>query len=143
MSPAAVGIAGIVVLIILFLFKMPVAFTMALVGLFGFMYLSGPQAALGLLSRDIFDQFSSYPLSVIPMFILMGSFAYASGISRRLYDTAYTWIGQFRGGLTMATVLACSGFSAICGSTSATAATMGKVALPEMKRYHYALREAR
>jgi len=137
MSPAAIGIAGIVVLVLLFLLRMPIAFAMALVGLAGFMYLSGPQAAFGLLSRDIFDQFSSYPLSVIPMFILMGSFAFASGISRRLYDTAYTWVGQFRGGLTMATVLACSGFSAICGSTAATAATMGKVALPEMKRYNY------
>ncbi len=137
MSPAVTGIAGIVALVLLFLLRMPVAFTMALVGLAGFMYLSGPQAAFGLLSRDIFDQLSSYPLSVIPMFILMGSFAFASGISRRLYDTAYTWVGQFRGGLTMATVLACSGFSAICGSTAATAATMGKVALPEMKRYHY------
>ncbi|MBA7673441.1 hypothetical protein ES703_81639 [subsurface metagenome] len=137
MSPATAGIAGIVVLILLFLFRMPVAFAMAFVGLAGFMYLSGPGPAFGLLSRDIFDQFSSYPLSVIPMFILMGSFAYASGISRRLYDTGYVWVGQLRGGLTMATVLACSGFAAICGSTAATAATMGKVALPEMKRYNY------
>ncbi|MCK4274822.1 MAG: TRAP transporter large permease subunit [Dehalococcoidales bacterium] len=137
MSPVTAGIAGIVVLIILFLLKMPIAFVMAFVGLFGFMYLSGPGPSLVLLARDIFDQFASYPLSVIPMFILMGSFAYASGISRRLYDTAYVWIGQLRGGLTMATVLACSGFSAICGSTAATAATMGKVALPEMKRYNY------
>lgn len=137
MSPAATGIIGIAFLLVLFLFRMPVAFAMAFVGLVGFMYLSGPQAALGLLSRDIFDQFSSYPLSVIPMFILMGSFAFASGISRRLYDTAYTWVGQLRGGLTMATVLACSGFAAICGSTAATAATMGRIALPEMKRYNY------
>jgi len=137
MSPVAAGIAGIVLLILLFLLRMPVAFAMAFVGLVGFTYLSGPVPALSLLARDIFDQFSSYPLSVIPMFILMGSFAYASGISRRLYDAAYTWAGQLRGGLTIATVLACSGFAAICGSTAATAATMGKVALPEMKRYHY------
>jgi tripartite ATP-independent transporter DctM subunit len=71
------------------------------------------------------------------MFILMGSFAFAAGISRRLYDTAYTWVGQLRGGLTIATVLACAGFGAICGSSTATAATMGKIALPEMKRYNY------
>jgi len=137
MSPVTTGIVGIGVLLLLFLLRMPVAFAMAFVGLFGFMYLSGTEAALGLLARDIFEQFSSYPLSVIPMFILMGSFAYASGISRRLYETAYNWVGQLRGGLTMATVLACAGFAAICGSTAATAATMGKIALPEMKKYNY------
>ncbi|MBA7697191.1 C4-dicarboxylate TRAP transporter large permease protein DctM [subsurface metagenome] len=81
--------------------------------------------------------FSSYPLTVIPMFILMGTFAFAAGISQRLYKTTYTWVGQFRGGLTMATVFACAGFAAICGSTAATAATMGKIALPEMKKYNY------
>ncbi len=137
MSPATIGIVGIGVLLLLFLLRMPVAFAMALVGLVGFAYLSGPEAALGLLARDIFDYFSSYPLTVIPMFILMGSFAFASGISKRLYATAYTWVGHLRGGLTIATVLACSGFAAICGSTAATAATMGKVALPEMKKYNY------
>ena len=71
------------------------------------------------------------------MFILMGSFAFAAGISRRLYETAYDWVGQYRGGLTMATVLGCAGFAAISGSSTATAATMGKIALPEMKRYNY------
>jgi len=116
---------------------MPVAFAMALVGLLGFAYLADPGPALSLLAQDIFEQFSSYPLSVIPMFILMGTFAFASGISKRLYETAYTWVGQLRGGLTMATVLACAGFAAICGSTAATAATMGKIALPEMKKYNY------
>jgi len=137
MSPEVTGIVGICVLLLIFIIRVPVAFAMAIVGLAGFAYLSSPGPALALLARDIFDQFSSYPLTVIPMFILMGSFAYASGISRRLFDTTYVWVGQLRGGLTMATVLACSGFAAICGSTAATAATMGKVALPEMKRYNY------
>ncbi len=137
MSPVTTGIVGIGVLLIMFLLRMPVAFAMALVGLAGFAYLSTSGAALSILARDIFEQFTSYPLSVIPMFILMGSFAFAAGISRRLYDTAYIWVGQLRGGLTMATVLACSGFAAICGSSTATAATMGKIALPEMKRYNY------
>ncbi|MCK4787339.1 MAG: TRAP transporter large permease subunit [Desulfobacteraceae bacterium] len=137
MSPVVAGIAGIVLLLILFLIRMPVAFAMAFVGLVGFAYLADPGPALSLLAQDVFGQFSSYPLTVIPMFILMGTFAFASGISRRLYDTSYTWVGQFRGGLTMATVFACAGFAAICGSTAATAATMGKVALPEMKRYNY------
>lgn len=137
MSPEATGVIGIVILLFLFMLKMPVAFTMAFVGFSGFAYLNGIESALTLLSQDIFETLSSYPLSVIPMFILMGSFAFASGISQRLYRTCYTWFGQFRGGLTVATVVACSGFAAICGSTAATAATMGSIALPEMKKYKY------
>jgi C4-dicarboxylate transporter DctM subunit len=137
MSPEFVGICGIGLLLLLFVLRMPVAFAMALVGFVGFAYLSGMDPALSLLSQDIFESFSSYPLSVIPMFILMGSFAFASGISERLYQTTYTWVGALRGGLTIATVLACSGFAAICGSTAATAATMGKIALPEMRKYKY------
>jgi tripartite ATP-independent transporter DctM subunit len=137
MSPVTVGIIGLGLLVFLFLLRMPVAFAMALVGFIGFAYLSTPEAALSLLSRDIFETFSSYPLSVIPMFILMGTFAFASGISRRLYEMAYAWVGQFRGGLTIATVFACAGFGAICGSSTATAATMGQIALPEMKKYKY------
>ncbi len=137
MTPVTAGIVGIALLIILFLLRMPVAFAMGFVGLVGFAYLAGPEPALSILSQDIFEQFSSYPLTVIPMFILMGTFAFASGISQRLYETTYTWVGQFRGGLTMATVFACAGFGAICGSSTATAATMGKIALPEMKKYNY------
>jgi len=137
MSPVTVGIVGIGFLIVLFLIRLPVAFAMGLVGVVGFAYLAGSGPALSILSQDIFEQFSSYPLTVIPMFILMGTFAFASGISRRLYETAYTWVGQFRGGLTMATVFACAGFGAICGSSTATAATMGQIALPEMKKYKY------
>ncbi len=137
MSSVAVGMIGIGLLLLLFLLRMPVAFAMAFVGLLGFAYLTDPGPALSLLAQDIWEQFSSYPLSVIPMFILMGTFAFASGISKRLYATAYCWTGQMRGGLTVATVLACAGFAAICGSTAATAATMGKIALPEMKKYKY------
>jgi len=137
MSPVVAGIIGIALLVLLFLLRMPVAFAMALVGLVGFASLCTPEAALSLLGRDIFDTFSSYPLSVIPMFILMGTFAFASGISQRLYKTTYAWIGHRRGGLTIATVFACAGFGAICGSSTATAATMGKIALPEMKKYNY------
>ncbi len=137
MSPMTTGILGIAILIILFLLRMPVAFAMILVGLGGFAYLATPSAALGLLGRDFFDYFSAYQLSVIPMFILMGTLAYASGISRRLYQATYSWVGHFRGGLTIATVFACAGFGAICGSSTATAATMGQIALPEMKKYNY------
>jgi tripartite ATP-independent transporter DctM subunit len=137
MSPEATGVAGIVALLALFLLRVPIAFAMMIVGFGGFAALSGTGPALALLPQDLFDTFTSYPLSVIPMFILMGAFAYASGISERLFATAYAWVGGLRGGLTFATVLACAGFAAICGSTAATAATMGKIALPEMKRYGY------
>jgi tripartite ATP-independent transporter DctM subunit len=137
MDPVNVGVIGIVLLIFLFLIKMPVAFAMAFVGFIGFSYLSSFNAGLKLLARDFFEQFSNFPLSAIPMFILMGSFAFASGIGKRLFDAAYTILGSLRGGLTMATVVACGFFASICGSTSATAATIGKIALPEMKRYHY------
>ena len=137
MDPVNVGIIGIVFLVFLFLLRVPVAFAMAFVGFLGFSYLCSFKAGLKLLARDIFEQFSSFPLSAIPMFILMGSFAFASGIGKRLYDAAYTILGNLRGGLTMATVVACGFFAAICGSTAATAATIGKIALPEMKRYHY------
>lgn len=137
MSPETVGIIGIAVLIFLFLIRTPVAFAMIFVGFVGFAYLNGVGSALVLLPQNIFGTLSSYPLSVIPMFILMGFFAFATGISRRLFHTSYTCVGQVRGGLTVATVLACAGFAAVSGSTAATAATMGKIALPEMKRYGY------
>jgi len=136
-SPVIVGIIGIAVLILIFILGMPVGFAMAAVGVAGFCYLVSPGAGLSLLARDVFVNFSSYSLTVIPMFVLMGSIAFASGMSRRLYDASHTILGQMRGGLIMATIAGCAGFAAICGSTSATAAAMGRVSLPEMKRYHY------
>lgn len=137
MSPVAVGIIGIVVLVLTFILSMPVGFAMALVGLVGFSFLVSPEAGLSLLARDVFATFSSYSLTVIPMFMFMGVITFATGMSRRLYDTGYTLFGQMRGGLAMATIAGCASFAAICGSTNATAAAMGKVSLPEMKRYNY------
>jgi tripartite ATP-independent transporter DctM subunit len=137
MSPILIGGIGIGAMLLLFAIGMPIAFSMALVGLVGFAYLSSPAAGLSLLPRDIFEQFASYPLSVITMFVMMGCYAFASGIGKKLFDTAYVLLGHLPGGLTIATVAACAGFGAICGSTSATCATIGKVALPEMKRYNY------
>jgi len=136
-SPITVGLIGIAVLILIFVLSMPVGFAMAFVGLIGFCYLVSPQAGLSLLARDVFATFSSYSLTVIPTFIFMGSITFAIGMSQRLYDAGYTMFGRIRGGLAMATIVGCAGFAAICGSTNATAAAMGKVALPEMKRYHY------
>lgn len=137
MSSVAIGLIGIAVLIIVFLIGMPVGFAMAFIGLAGFCYLTSPEAGLSILARDFFTTFSSYSLTVIPLFIFMGSIAFSSRMSERLYDAGHALFGRMRGGLAMATIAACAGFAAICGSTSATAAAMGRVALPEMKRYKY------
>jgi tripartite ATP-independent transporter DctM subunit len=116
---------------------MPVGFTMGLVGLVGFSIVANPTAGLSILAKDFYDTFSSYSLTVIPLFVFMGSVAFFSGMSGRLYDASYILFGRIRGGLAMATIAATAGFSAICGSTSATAAAMGKVSIPEMRRYGY------
>jgi len=137
MNPITIGIIGIIVLVALFLLRMPVGFAMAFVGFIGFSCLVSPEAGFSVLPRDVFHTLSSYSLTVIPMFVFMGSLASASGMSKRLYDAGYSLLGSLRGGLAMATIAACAGFAAICGSTNATAAAMGKVALPEMKRYNY------
>lgn len=142
MSPTLVGIIGLVVLIVVLFSRMPVGFVMALVGCVGFSYMVSLEAGLSLLAKDVFGIFGSYSLTVIPLFVLMGQIAFHAGISRRLYDSAYTFMGHWPGGLAMATIGACAGFSAICGSTNAAAATMATVALPEMKRYGYDMKLA-
>ena len=138
MSPTLIGLIGIVVMLLLFLSRMPVAYVMGIIGYLGFSIMISFKGGLNLLSRNIYDAFSSYGLTTIPLFILMGQLAFNSGISRRLYDTAYKYLGSTRGGLAMATVSACTAFGAVCGSSPATAATMATVGLPEMKRYNYA-----
>ena len=138
MNQVVVGLLGIAVLLVVFLLRMPVGFAMAFVGFIGFSYLISPEAGPSILARDAFYSFSSYSLTVLPMFMLMGSLASASGMSHRLYNASYSLLGRLRGGLAIATVAACAAFAAICGSTNATAAAMGKVSLPEMKRYNYA-----
>ena len=138
MSPTLIGIIGILVMVIVFLSRMPVAFVMAMIGYLGFSITISEQGALSLLSRTIYDVFSSYGLTTIPLFIFMGQLAFNCGISHRLYDTGYKFLGSTRGGLAMATVSACTAFGAVCGSSPATAATMATVGLPEMKRYKYA-----
>jgi tripartite ATP-independent transporter DctM subunit len=142
MSPITTGILGIVLLVVLLFSKMSVGFVMAILGFVGFSYLVSLEAGLSLIAKDFFDIFSSYSLTVIPLFILMGQIAFHAGISRRLYDTAFKLTGRLPGGLAIATVAACAGFSAISGSTNATAATMATVALPEMRRYGYDMRLA-
>ncbi|MGL1862653.1 MAG: TRAP transporter large permease [Pseudodesulfovibrio sp.] len=138
MDPTMAGIIGIVVMVCLFMTRMPVAFVMMLVGLVGFSLLTSWKGGLNLLSRNVYDSFAAYELSTIPLFILMGQIAFNCGISKRLYNTAYHFLGNVRGGLAMATVSACTAFGAVCGSSPATAATMSTVGIPEMKRYGYA-----
>ena len=137
MSPTTIGIIGLIIMILMFFTEMPVAFVMGIVGFIGFYTLISPDAGLALLSRNVYETFSNYDLTTIPLFILMGQLGFNSGISKRLYDAAYKFLGSTRGGLAMATVTACTAFGAICGSSPATAATMATVGLPEMKRYHY------
>jgi C4-dicarboxylate transporter DctM subunit len=137
MTPITAGIIGFVVLVALMFLRIPVGFVMAIVGFTGFGLLVSWEASLNLMARDFFSIFGSYNLTVIPLFVLMGQLAFHSGISGRLFNAAHKFFGHLPGGLAIATIGACAGFSAICGSTSATAATMASVALPEMKKYNY------
>ncbi len=137
MDPTLIGLIGIIVMLALFMTRMPVAYVMTLVGFIGFSFMISTKGGLNLLSRNIYEAFSSYGLTTVPLFILMGQFAFNSGISRNLYDTAYKFFGHTKGGLAMATVTACTAFGAVCGSSPATAATMATVGLPEMRRYNY------
>lgn len=138
MSLTLIGITGItVLLLVIFFLRIPVGFAMGMVGFAGFAWVVSPQAAMGMLGDEVWEVFSSYGLTVIPMFILMGQLGFYSGVNKRLYKSAYLWMGRVRGGMAMATILSCAGFAAICGSNTATAATMGTVALPEMKKYNY------
>ncbi len=139
MSGVQIGILGCVMLFVLLAASMPVAFAMAIVGFVGFAVVVTPEAAVSMITMDLYDTFSSYSLTVIPLFVLMGQVAFHAGISRRLFKAAHHWLGAMPGGLAMATVGACTAFGAICGSGPATAATMASVALPEMKRYKYSM----
>jgi tripartite ATP-independent transporter DctM subunit len=142
MSPTAAGILGIIALFVLFALRMPIGMSMLLIGGVGFAYLGSWQAASALLGSEPYHVTSAYALSVIPLFVLMGQFATLSGMARDFYAAAYAWIGHWRGGLAGATIAACAGFSALTGSSVACAATIGQVALPEMRRYRYSMRLA-
>jgi tripartite ATP-independent transporter DctM subunit len=137
MTPLAVGYIGIAVLVIMLFSGIHIAVVMGLIGFLGIVYLSGWEPALSVLGAVPYSAFGNVDLSVAPLFILMGSFCFHAGLSRDLFDTVHKWLGHFRGGLAMATVGACAGFAAVSGSSLATAATMGTVALPEMRRYKY------
>ena len=137
MNEIIIGIVGLAVILVLFLTGIELGFAMALIGFLGFGLVVNFGAAMNLLAKDIFDVFSSYGFTVIPLFVLMGQVAYNAGIAKRLFDTAYKFIGHVPGGLAMATVAGATAFKAICGSSPATAATFAVVAVPEMDRYKY------
>ena len=123
--------------LLLIAFRMPVGVAMFVVGGSGFVSLAGWSAFLNLLNTGPFGRVSSYTLSVLPLFLLMGQFATQAGLSRSLFQAARAWVGHRRGGLAISTICGCAAFGAICGSSIATGATMASVALPEMKRYGY------
>ncbi|MDQ0162890.1 TRAP transporter large permease [Bacillus alveayuensis] len=137
MSPEMIGLIGIAVLIMLFLLKVPVGISLILVGLIGTSFIRGWDIAFTQLGRTPFDTASSYSLSVIPLFILMGMILSYTGLGRDLYSAVDSWIGHLRGGLAMATIGTAAIFSAISGSLNATTATVAKITLPEMKKYNY------
>ncbi len=126
-----------VVCLALIALRMPVAVAMFVVGGFGFASLAGWSAFLNLLNTAAFGRVSSYTLSVLPLFLLMGQLATRSGLSRSLYGAARAWVGHYRGGLAVSTIFGCAAFGSICGSSIATGATMASVALPEMRRHKY------
>ncbi|NRA86387.1 MAG: TRAP transporter large permease [Rhizobiales bacterium] len=133
-----IALIAFAILIILVFLRIPIAFAMGAIGIFGYAYLKGFKAAFSMASGMIIDTGQDYGLTVIPLFILMGLFVNVSGLSKELYAASYAFLGKRKGGLAMATIVACGGFSAICGSSLATAATMSKVAMPSMRKYGYA-----
>ncbi|NCW68037.1 MAG: TRAP transporter large permease subunit, partial [Marivivens sp.] len=139
MSNLEIGLWSFPALLGLIFLRVPIGISMFCAGFGGLWLMMGnPNLALAKLKTETFTTFSDYSMSIVPMFLLMGHFASIGGMSRALFKAAESWIGHRRGGVAMAAVGACAGFGAICGSSLATAATMSKVALPELKRAGYA-----
>jgi len=132
-----VGLGGLGCLVALIAIRVPIAYSMILVGGIGVTLLNGPAIFMSQLKDLAYVQFSIYSLSVVPMFVLMGNIASQAGLSKELFRAANAWVGWARGGVAMSAILACAGFGSVCGSSLATASTMGKVALPEFERYGY------
>src|SRR5213592_3676823 len=137
MSSDAVAVLGFVLLFVLMLLRVPVGMAMGLVGVSGFAYIVGGAAALKSVGHTTMRTVTDFNFAVVPMFLLMGAFASTSGMSRELFRAGNAFLGHLRGGLGIATIAACGGFAAICGSSVATAATFSRVAYPEMRRFNY------
>ena len=138
MSETIIGVWGIAALFFCLFARVPVGMALLVVGFGGIWVIDGQRAAVATMSSETYSSVTAYSLSIIPLFVLMGNMAGAAGYSQRLYEAAYAWIGRLRGGLASSTVLGCAAFAAVSGSSVATAVTIGKVALPEMKRFGYA-----
>ncbi len=136
-SPFTSAIFGVCFLVVFLFLGIHIGIAMGLLGFLGMSYLTGLGAGLSIMETTPYSTMASHGLSVIPLFILMGTFCFYSGLSRDIYFTMYRWLGHLPGGLAMATVGGCAGFAAVSGSSLATVATMGRVALPEMKKYNY------
>ena len=132
-----VGLAGLLGLLFLIALRIPIAYAMIVTGGIGVTILNGPLIFMSQLKDLAYIQFSIYDLSVVPMFVLVGNLATKAGLSRELFQAANAWVGWVRGGVAMSAIIACAGFGAVCGSSLATASTMGKVALPELRNYKY------
>lgn len=137
MTELEIGALGFTAVLVLIALRIPIAVSMLAVGMIGYSIIAGPSALLSYLKTETYWRFSSYDLSVAPLFILMGQFAARAGLSASLFKVAYTWIGHLRGGVAMAAIGGCAGFGAISGSSLATASIMGQAALPELRRYKY------
>ncbi len=138
MSNLEIGLTSFPVLLLMIFLRVPIGLSMFIVGLGGLYFVTGGwTVAPAKLKSETYSTFSSYSLSIVPMFLLMGQFATLGGMSTALFKAAEAWLGHRRGGVAMSAVGACAGFGAICGSSLATAATMGQVALPELRRYGY------
>lgn len=137
MSFTLVGVLALAGLFLMIFLRVPVGIALGIAGVLGYLTLSGPDATLALMGSIPFEIGYNYDLSIIALFVLMGNFAMVSGMSRDLYDLARSLVGHWPGGLASATIVGCAGFAAVSGSSLASAVTMGRVALPEMKRYDY------
>jgi len=139
MERELVGVISIIIMMVLLAMRLPVSFVMLALGMGGIAYIKGLEAALGMAASIVYGTFANYALVVVPLFTWMGFIGFHSGISSHLYDAAYKLVGRLKGGLAMATTLACAAFGAICGSTTATSATFATLALPEMRKRGYDL----
>src|SRR4051812_16331280 len=137
MSSDAIAILGFVVLFVLMLLRVPVGMAMGLVGVSGFAYIVGGPAALKNVGHTTMRTVTDYNFAVVPLFLLMGAFATTSGMSRELFRGANAFLGHLRGGLGIATIAACGGFAAICGSAGATPGPLSRGAYPEVRRFRH------
>jgi tripartite ATP-independent transporter DctM subunit len=137
MTPLEIGIAGGIILFVLIALGLPIGVSMGAIGVVGLALITNIDAALSRLAQTAYSMTANYITAVIPLFVIMGEFAFVSGLTKEAYAATYKWLGRLPGGLAMATIGGCAGFAAVCGSSEATALTIGSFALPEMRQHRY------